>query len=208
MPFLRARAWFPVALLALVALAGCADSGDAEEKDAAPDLALPPLVHVVPADTMAFTQSVVSSAVGIANDLYEPTMEVSGTGTLYVAAHVIGAATTGTPAYFSVDDGKTWEQLPFLGPLQAPPPVQGGQPPPGDEGFIVAGDGGRAWMADIYAAGFSVTGWCDDGAEMCYDNRQAYDRVLSTSEMCADGVDPDASTAGSLNDRPWAAYAP
>jgi hypothetical protein len=63
-------------------------------------------------------------------------------------------------------------------------------------------------MADIYAAGFSVTGWCGDGAEQCYDNRQAYDRITSTSESCADGLPTDGSTAASLNDRPWAAYAP
>src|SRR5688572_1280838 len=144
MAFPRARAWFPVAVLALAALAGCSDPDD-DETGAVPTVTLPPLVHIVPEDTMTFLQSVVTPAVGIANDLYEPTMEVSDTGTLYVAGHVIGAATTGTPAYFSVDDGKTWEQLPFLGPVQAPPPIQGAQPPPGDEGFIVGGDDGQVW---------------------------------------------------------------
>ncbi|HLE96932.1 MAG TPA: hypothetical protein VI997_06125, partial [Candidatus Thermoplasmatota archaeon] len=47
-------------------------------------------------------------------------------------------------------------------------------------------------------AGFSVTGWCGDGARQCYDNRQAYDRVAATAARCH---------PFNLNDRPWAAYA-
>ncbi|MEA3165563.1 MAG: hypothetical protein QOJ26_420, partial [Thermoplasmata archaeon] len=205
-----AKVW-PVTFLVLAGIAGCLDSNPAPGSDVVDAIpAVDSFVELqVPAvDAMTFTQSVVSPAQAIGQDLYEPTMEVSDSGALYVAAHVIGAATTGTPAYISNDDGASWKQLPAIGPVSFPTPVQGGQPPPGDEGFIVAGDDGRAWMADIYAAGFSVTGWCDDGASQCYDNRQAYDRVRSTSEMCADGVDPQASTASSLNDRPWAAYAP
>ena len=207
----RLMAWASMAGLFLLATAGCLDPAD-DPAEPVVD-ALPPLAPVVQvaslvADPMTFAQSVISPAQGVAADLYEPTMEVSDTGVIYVAAHVIGAATTGTPAWYSRDDGASWTQLPFAGPVSAPPPIQGAQPPPGDEGFIVAGDDGEAWMADIYLAGFSVTGWCGDGAELCYDNRQAYDRITSTSEMCADGIEPQASTASSLNDRPWAAYAP
>lgn len=198
------------AILVFATLAGCADSGNKSGLGAGDDLipAVLDITTITVDNLMTFKQSVVSPAQGVAADLYEPTMEVSDTGTIYVAAHVIGAATTGTPAYFSRDDGASWDQLPFLGPVAFPPPIQGGQPPPGDEGFIVAGDNGEVWMADIYAAGFSVTGWCGDGAEQCYDNRQAYDRIASTSEICGDGADPMASTAASLNDRPWAAYTP
>lgn len=202
-----------VALLWLVAFAGCLDSSDPDAVDGGdgpivvPEQASP--FTAIPVDgAMTFRQSVVTGAQGFAADLYEPTMEVSDTGVIYVAAHVIGAATTGTPAWYSRDDGATWTQLPFAASVSAPPPIQGAQPPPGDEGFIVAGDNGEAWMADIYLAGFSVTGWCDDGAELCYDNRQAYDRITSTSENCADGLGAEGSTASSLNDRPWAAYAP
>lgn len=202
------------ALLGFVAFAGCLS--DNKSTDDAPAANIPTtgpldLRGLLPTTTdavMTFTQSIVSPAQGIGQDLYEPTMEVSDTGVLYVAAHVIGAATTGTPAWYSRDDGATWTQLPFIASVSAPPPIQGAQPPPGDEGFIVYGDNGQAWMADIYAAGFSVTGWCNDGAELCYDNRQAYDRIKATTEFCADGADPMASTAASLNDRPWAAYAP
>lgn len=195
----RLRAGFLSIALASMALAGCVTPA---AEQLAPDSLLDPelagLLPITIENVMGFTQSVVAPAVGTAADLYEPTMEVSDSGTIYVAGHVIGAATTGTPAYFSNDDGKTWEQLPFLGPLQAPSPIQGAQPPPGDEGFIVAGENGQAWMADIYLAGFSISGWCGDGAELCYDNRQAYDRVATVEAPC--------QAQASLNDRPWAAY--
>jgi hypothetical protein len=204
-----ARPLLTVSLLALVAFAGCISPGNQPPADMGNlPLAVPPLLNVTVENLMAFTQSVVSPAKGVTNDLYEPTVEVSATGTIYVAAHDIGAATTGTPAYYSNDDGKTWKILPLAGPVAVPSPAQGSSPPPGDEGFIVAGDNGQAWMADIYAAGFSVTGWCDNGARECYDNRYAYDRSQSTTTVCGDGVAPqDGTTAASLNDRPWAAYA-
>ena len=199
MPF-PARAWLVLLALATTALAGCVTPGGDATTAAAVDLDAVAGVLPVPVENvMAFAESVVSPAVGTATDLYEPTMEVSDTGTIYVAGHTILAATTGTPAYYSRDDGKTWQPLPFLGPLQTPPPGQGSQPPPGDEGFLVAGDDGQAWMADIYLAGFSISGWCGDGAELCYDNRNAYDRVATLTAPC------DAQA--SLNDRPWAAYA-
>lgn len=193
-----ARAWVLILATATTALAGCVTP---PEDTTAASVDLDTIAGLLPIsieNVMNFTQSVVTPAVGLASDLYEPTMEVSDSGTIYVAAHVIGAATTGTPAYFSNDDGQTWEPLPFVATVQAPSPIQGAQPPPGDEGFIVAGESGQAWMADIYAAGFSVTGWCGDGAEQCYDNRWAYDRVEALTASC------DAQA--SLNDRPWAAY--
>jgi hypothetical protein len=187
------------ALLVLTVLAGCSQHEPRSPVPAPVDAGFEPVQDVPIADTMHFEQSIVTPAKGLANDLYEPTMEASDDGTLYVAAHVAGAATTGTPAYYSDDDGASWKQLPFVDQAAAPSPVQGSSPPPGDEGFIVAGDEGRAWMADIYAAGFSVTGWCGDGARQCYDNRYAYDRSLTATAPC------DAQA--SLNDRPWIAYA-
>ncbi|MFA5862556.1 MAG: hypothetical protein WDA16_12765 [Candidatus Thermoplasmatota archaeon] len=191
------RPWFATLALATIVLAGCV-TPEQVTPAAALDAGAPlGLVRLQIVNGMSFTQSVVKPAVGTAQDLYEPTMEVSDSGTIYVAAHVIGAATTGTPAWFSNDQGKTWAPLPFASSVQAPSPLQGSQPPPGDEGFIVAGEHGQAWMADIYAAGFSITGWCDNGKTQCYDNRQAYDRVGSTTTC----------TPASLNDRPWAAYA-
>lgn len=196
--FGSARAWMMSLVLAAGALAGCVQGGELAPAAA---VDLDDVLGVLPievANVMTFTQSFVTPAVGLAADLYEPTMEVSDTGTIYVAGHVIGAATTGTPAYYSNDDGATWAPLPFLASLQTPSPLQGSQPPPGDEGFIVAGENGQAWMADIYLAGFSITGWCDNGATQCYDNRQAYDRAGATAAGCHEL---------NLNDRPWAAYA-
>ncbi|MEA3191513.1 MAG: hypothetical protein QOD77_2095 [Thermoplasmata archaeon] len=195
------RPFAALLLLGALAFAGCVtpDPEPTPDLPSKPFTPYVPFVTIVPEDVMSFTQSVVTPAQGIASDLYEPTMEVSQTGTIYVAGHVIGAATTGTPAYFSNDGGATWAPLPFAGPAAAPPPLQGSQPPPGDEGFLVAGDNGEAWMADIYAAGFSVTGWCNDGGEQCYDNRYAYDRTAA--------VDAPCRPVTSLNDRPWAAYA-
>jgi hypothetical protein len=195
------RAWLMMLVLTTTAFAGCLAPQGVTPAAATDDLGLPipeGVLPIVVEGLMGFTQSIVSPAVGVAADLYEPTMEVSDTGIIYVAGHVIAAATTGTPAYYSNDDGKTWAPLPFLANLQTPPPGQGSQPPPGDEGFIVAGADGQAWMADIYLAGFSITGWCDDGATQCYDNRQAYDRAGATAAQCH---------PLNLNDRPWAAYA-
>lgn len=187
-------------LLLLATLAGCLAPDDPVAPDATTALPeLVPIVTIQPENLLGFSQSVVTPAVGLAADLYEPTMEVSDTGAIYVAGHVIGAATTGTPAYISTDDGQTWRQLPFVANVEAPSPIQGAQPPPGDEGFIVAGANGQAWMVDIYLAGFSITGWCGDGAEMCYDNRQAYDRTATITAPCM--------AQASLNDRPWGAYA-
>src|SRR5581483_6453666 len=176
------RACLVLFALTTAAFAGCVSKSDPETPAAivAPvKLEGPQPIEL--ANVMNFTKSVVTAAVGVTSDLYEPTMEVSDHGTIYVAAHVIGAATTGTPAYFSRDEGKTWAPLPLAASVAAPPPLQGSQPPPGDEGFIVAGEHGQAWMADIYAAGFSVTGWRDDCASQCFDNRQAYDRAESTT---------------------------
>lgn len=204
-----ARALLLTLSMTAVAVAGCIGPEDTAPAATAPDVltGVTGLLPISIENVMNFTQSVVTPAVGLAADLYEPTMEVSDSGTLYVAGHVIGAATTGTPAYYSNDDGATWAPLPFLASLQTPSPLQGSQPPPGDEGFIVAGENGQAWMADIYAAGFSITGWCGDGAEQCYDNRWAYDRAATIT-----GCNPDlveglpVTPPASLNDRPWAAY--
>lgn len=198
----RLTVWPVAALLAVVAIAGCVEPQQEDARAAGVRQIVRPILtktQETVENVMTFKQSVVTPAQGVAQDLYEPTMEVSDTGTLYVAGHVIGAATTGTPAYFSNDDGKTWQVLPFLNSLQSPPPVQGSQPPPGDEGFLVYGANGQAWMADIYLAGFSVSGWCGNGAELCYDNRNAYDRTAIPTAPC--------QPIASLNDRPWAAYA-
>lgn len=191
------QAGFAIALAFAAALAGCAADEGRPADDGGP---LPaPLADAVPVQVggaMAFRRSVVAPAVGLNQDLFEPTVDVSDRGTIYVSGHVIGAVTTGTPAYVSRDDGATWSPLPFAGDLATPPPGQGSAPPPGDEGYIVAGSDGRAWMLDVTLATFPVTGWCGDGARQCSFNPDAYDRVASST--CA---------AQAVNDRPWGAFA-
>ncbi|MES2154259.1 MAG: hypothetical protein V4510_03910 [bacterium] len=154
-------------------------------------------------NVMSFNQSIVTPAVGLGLDLYEPLLEVSDSGAIYVAAHVAGAVSTGTPAYVSTDDGKSWRQLPFLGPAAVPSPGQGSALPSGDEGMIVAGPGGHAYMADVALHSFPVEGWCDNGATQCYHNPNAYDREAATTQPCGSA----AADKVPLNDRPWAAYA-
>lgn len=180
-----------LALVALLLAAGCAQpSGDGGD-------------GVVDAshgwtrtDALRFEESIVTPAVGSTLDLFEPMVEVSDRGTIYVAGHTMGALVTGTPAYVSRDDGASWAPLPFLGPAATPSPGQGASPPPGAEGYIVAGDDDRAWMVDVNLAALPVTGWCDDGATQCMYNPDAFDRAASAS--CA---------PQSVNDRAWVAYA-
>src|SRR5437016_6342587 len=109
------RASVAVALLLIAVFAGCITPKDKATPAAT---VLPTVVDgVLPVaitNAMNFTASVVKPAVAVASDLYEPTVEVSDTGAIYATAHVIGAATTGSPGYVSTDGGKTWTQLPFV----------------------------------------------------------------------------------------------
>lgn len=191
-------------LVASMVLAGCLNAPlGAQSTDHQANLpTLPGAVSPVVAQAMTLTRSVVSPAVGLAQDLYEPSVTVGSNGTIYVAGHVTGAASTGTPAYVSNDGGATWKQLPFAGPASAPGPVQGAAPPPGDEGFIVPAEAGHAYMVDINTMTFPVVGWCGQGANECYYQPNALDRAAGAQAQ-ANG---DCQAAG-LTDRPWAAYA-
>ncbi|MBW3583465.1 MAG: hypothetical protein KY455_10245 [Euryarchaeota archaeon] len=183
-------------LVSVVALSGCVGS-DPEPVPEVPNVESrsPEGPHVALDGNMTFVSSVVGPAVHYGVGLYEPTIDVSGSGVIYISAHTAGVDTTGAPAFFSDDDGATWKQLPFAGPVVAPEPVHGGTPPPSDEIFIVAGDDGQAWGVDITLLTFPVNGWCDDGGRHCHHNPNAYER---TDTLCS---------PVSLNDRPWAAYA-
>ncbi|MES2153861.1 MAG: hypothetical protein V4510_01865 [bacterium] len=147
---------------------------------------------------MTFASGTVTPAVGVLQDLYEPTVTVSGTGAIYVAGHVIGAYSTGTPAYVSNNNGVSWTQLPAVSSVSTAP-VQGSAQPGGDEGIVVADGTGRAWLVDMGAQGMSVTGYCGNGANVCYTLPDAWSPNQSVASGC--GV---ASVA---TDRPWAAYA-
>lgn len=200
------RAVAALAALTFV-LAGCADvtpPGEATVNDSA--ALLDGTAPVVITEAMSFLESEVDAAYKFAADLYEPTMEVSPTGVIYVTGHTIGADTTGAPVFFSNDNGTSWAQLPFAGPaaLQV---MHGATPPPSDEIFLVAGDDGQLWGVDITLATFPVNGWCDDGGSLCYHNPNAYDEAeaMRARALVASGEGGSCS-ALNLNDRPWAAY--
>lgn len=176
------------AILTAALLAGC--STPAPEATTSPPSPPPP-----PAERMTFEAHRLP-VVHQGHGLYEPTIDVSSSGVIYVTAHSTGVdANSGVPAYFSKDDGKTWASLPFAATAGVPAGQQGSGPPPSDEIFIVAADDGSAWGVDVTLGSFPVHGWCDDGARNCYYNPNGYDRTATT---CA---------PSSLNDRPWAAVA-
>ncbi|MDX1611078.1 MAG: hypothetical protein R3185_01830 [Candidatus Thermoplasmatota archaeon] len=202
-------------LLLALAMAGAGCIGSQQDTDDLDPASLPTTAPDLPPGVVAldltvdpvmgFTTQVVDAAIGYTNDLYEPTMEVSDTGVIYVTGHTILVDTTGAPVFMSKDDGETWEQLPFLGPAQMPAGIHGATPPPSDEIFLTAGDDGQLWGVDITLATFPVNGWCNDGAELCYHNPNAYDEVQANTARA------DAATGGScsllnVNDRPWSAY--
>lgn len=146
---------------------------------------------------MGFTGYVVGPAQGVVQDLYEPAITISSSGAMYVTGHVIGAYTTGTPAYVSTNSGATWTQLPVVSTISTAP-LSGSAPPGGDEGIIVA-DGTHAWMVDAQdGVTMSVQGWCSNGATQCFYQPDVYD---AQAAPCGVGV-------GSVGtDRPWAAEA-
>ncbi len=204
----RFRAFLLMLALTVVPLSGCVSpAGDDVQTESVPDL--PDLGARIDLDgTMGFLESVVTPAVHFGHGLYEPTIDVSASGVIYISSHTTGVDTTGAPAFFSTDDGETWQQLPFLMEATVPEPAHGGTPPPSDEIFIVTGDDGQAWGVDITLATFPVNGWCDDGATHCYHNPDAYDeaQAQTTRVDALTGAD-DSCSALNLNDRPWAAYA-
>ena len=201
------RKVLPIVLCFLVAvLAGCA--GNPERLTSDQQAGQIPLATDVPSlfnltvargTPLVFEESVVSAAVSLASDLYEPTMEVSPNGTIFITGHTAVVDTTGAPVYGSWDDGKTWSQLPFTRDLRMPGDAPGATPPITDEIFLVAGDDGWLYGVDITLFTFPVNAWSEDGRMHSYFNPNAYDeyQVALQASECA---------ATPLKDRPWAAY--
>jgi hypothetical protein len=185
------RSLFAVALLGFALLSGCT----------APQIDLPttPPVLPTPPVPMSFNTSILP-AVHQGHGLYEPTIDASPEGTLYVSSHSTGVGVGPAPGYYSTDDGATWKTLAIAGSAATPPGQQGSAPLFSDEIFIVAGDGGMAWGVDINLRDYIVTGWCDNGADLCYYNPNAYDHAQVALQATDCRPIP-------LKDRPWAAYA-
>lgn len=196
-------------VLAATVMAGCLDD-EPDEAPPADDAAPLPAVLDLPSLTLGygFEESVVDAAVGTFNDLYEPTMEVSPTGVIYVTGHSILVDSTGAPVFGSWDDGATWSQLPFTQSVTMPADIHGATPPPSDEIFLVAGEDGQLWGVDITLLTFPVNGWCDDGRTHCYHNPNAYDeaQAMASRGEALSGGDASSCSLANLNDRPWVAY--
>lgn len=181
-----------IGLLAAFALSGCA--GDDSNNTSSSTSEAPP----APVQAMNFTVYNMP-AIHQGHGLYEPTIDVSPEGTIYVSSHSTGVGVGPAPGYYSDDDGATWKTLALAGPGATPPGQQGSAPLFSDEIFIVAGANGEAWGVDINLRDYIVTGWCADGAELCYYNPNAYDhtKVITQAAECRPVP---------AKDRPWAAY--
>lgn len=194
-----------VLLMLGLTFAGClsddgsgSGTGTGPDTPAVPDLG--PVVNATLAATMTFAESVVTAGIHYTNDLYEPTLEVSDTGVIYITGHTMVVDTTGAPVYFSKDDGATWKQLPWTQTVAFPNQIHGATPPPSDEIFLMAGDDGWLYGVDITLATYPVNAWSGDGAMHAYHNPNAYDEsqvAIQAREGC---------TPVPAKDRPWGAY--
>ncbi len=201
------RTLFVLSLLTVTALAGCTNAPADNPATVDAPLSIDPTdVLALLNETLAagmpmvFNQSIVDAAVSLASDLYEPTMEVSRDGAIFITGHTAVVDSTGAPVYGSWDGGLTWSQLPFFQTQTMPGDLPGATPPVTDEIFLVAGDNGWLYGVDITLATFPVNAWNGDGTNHAYFNPNAYDeqQVVLQADEC---------TAAPAKDRPWAAYA-
>ncbi|MEK6976011.1 MAG: hypothetical protein AABY18_06685 [Candidatus Thermoplasmatota archaeon] len=193
----------------LAILAGCVSDNDGQ--DPAPPvvgdgrLLLTDLLNQTVANlaNMTFESSMVYAAVSVANDLYEPTIDVCDDGSIYITGHTILVDTTGAPVFGSHDDGKTWAQLPLLQSLASPLFVQGATPPPSDEIFLSCGDNGWLYGVDITLATYPINAWDGYGTRHAYHNPNAYNEA----EVVTDAQTETQCVPVPAKDRPWGAYA-
>lgn len=199
------RVQFMAALFLAGAIAGCLDSGDnTPDVIDTPPAGFVDVQSILEAtngslDAMIFVEHHVDGASGVGGSLYEPTMEVSEEGTIFITGHTLLVDTTGAPVYGSWDNGTTWSQLPFFQTLEMPAGLPGATPPITDEIFLVAGDDGWLYGVDITLATFPVNAWDRDGKRHNYFNPNAYDDQQVALQL-------DECIAAPLKDRPWAAF--
>src|SRR5437764_1046867 len=94
-------------------LAGCSTPQSDKSTDS------PPIVTLPAVQAMNFTTFDLP-AIHQGQGLYEPTIDVSPSGVIYVSAHTTGVDAGGAPVYYSKDDGKTWITAPIAVSGSAP----------------------------------------------------------------------------------------
>ena len=208
-----------LALIAALILPGCVSNDPADEETENPPNLLTKATYALYTLPAIYTGPI---------GLYEPTIDVGPEGNLYTSSHSSGVGETPSPAYYSTDDGVTWQSMGlFMQQEQASPEEQGSAPILSDEVFIVAGEEGQAWGMDCCSKGATTTGpatgadptgvvglgqtlaptselplvgWCEQGAEVCYYN----ENVMDHSSYGADASQECVPFYGT--DRPWLAY--
>lgn len=195
------RVLFAIAPLVLISLAGCVanDPGPSEEEGATGPTDATFELYTLPAvfgDPLGQNDE---NTIG----LYEPTIDVGTDGAIYVSAHSTEVGRYPAPAYFSLDDGVSWESMALAADQQGEPEEQSSAPLFSDEVFIVAGADGMAWGADCCndRNEFPLVGWCQNGAEVCYYNQNAHDHTRFLLDA------PAGCVPLPFTDRPWLAYA-
>jgi hypothetical protein len=197
------RAGTVLAMLVAASLSGCIgeDASTNVPQDAVKRVRSPGIVVNVAEQVAAnFVLSVLPS-VFPGHGLYEPTVDVGPDGAIYYSAHSQNVGQNPAPAYYSLDDGATWHSMALFQDIQGEPHEQRSAPLFSDEVFIVAADDRMAWGMDCCQASQApLVGWCENGAEVCFYNQNAY-----ASEATL--LDAAACQAFPLTDRPWLAYA-
>ena len=192
-----------VAILMTALFAGCVDPEPASEvaRSDVKRLRAGGIVVDVAEQVRSNFQLSVLPSVFPGHGLYEPTIDVSTDGTVYYSAHSQDVGRNPAPAYYTRDDGATWHSMALFMDYSGAPDEQMSAPLFSDEVFIVAADDGTSWGMDCCVQAHApLVGWCENGAEVCYYNQNAY-------PSAATAVGATECTAFPLTDRPWLAYA-
>ena len=125
---------------------------------------------------------------------YEPAAVVDDFGNIFATAHkenwqLLVAPDPDSPTFtrsmswdwVSVDDGRTWKDIPGLTPASLE------QHEFGDEGDMALDDANHLYFADTYAADVTITRWTTSGRD----------------EIALDFTRPFAPAAEPVDDRPW-----
>ncbi|HEV8360298.1 MAG TPA: hypothetical protein VGR28_07590 [Candidatus Thermoplasmatota archaeon] len=99
--------------------------------------------------------------------LLEPAISVSSAGTIYVTAHTAVQHVGRAPAFVGSGSPLRWAYLYHTDEF------------PGEEGQLTVDDQGHAWLFDNGAETMSLYKWCQEGAQPCGVNPDAWQSPLS-----------------------------